>query len=158
MSVVSDALPRRSPQEAERNLALLGYGLLFSAVFLAGLPAFAAVAIAYAKRNACDRALSSHFRYQIRTFWVGFFLTLLAALCGLAALFVILIDVIRSFAPDETFGPADFNVVIALGAMTAGLAALSGLWLIGASVYGFVRLASRRTMGADGPERSPGIR
>ena len=51
--------------EAERNLALLGYGLLGVSVFFAGVTALVAVIVAYALHDAATETLSSHFRFQI---------------------------------------------------------------------------------------------
>jgi len=79
-----------SSVESSRNLALLNYALMFAAVFFAGVPALAAVIIAYTQRDSAPEPAHSHLGFQIRSFWVAFFLALLAGICGLAAVIHIL--------------------------------------------------------------------
>src|ERR1700744_115268 len=94
MASASDTFSVPREDEVDRNLALLGYGLLFFAIFFAGVPALIAVAIAYARRRNADTALRRHLRFQTFIFWVGFPLPLLAALSGLAALLLLIGQVI----------------------------------------------------------------
>ena len=154
MSMAADAALNRPSDDADRNIALLAYGLLFLAVFFAGVPALIAVAIAYARKRAVEPTVASHHRFQILIFWIGFVLTLLAALCGLAAALAILSDLFRavfhvgwqSWRVDQKgelhIGHAFFTFVA--GAIVMG--AVTGLWLMIASAYGFIRLASRRSI------------
>ena len=51
MSLASDVVRSPESQDVDRNLALLAYGLLFFAIFFAGVPALVAVAIAYSRRR-----------------------------------------------------------------------------------------------------------
>ena len=46
MTLASNYAAERNSADVDRNLALLGYGLLFFAIFFAGVPALIAVAIA----------------------------------------------------------------------------------------------------------------
>jgi uncharacterized membrane protein len=146
---------RASPSDdVDRNIALLAYGLLFFAIFFAGAPALIAVAIAYARRRDVDPFVASHHRFQIFIFWIGFALTLLAALSGLAALLSILGDLIHGVAQARWDGwdviqTANLHVGKAFFAFVtaaAGLGLLTGLWLMVTSVYGFIRLASLRSI------------
>jgi uncharacterized membrane protein len=144
--------PSRS-DDVDRNLALLGYGLLFFAIFFAGVPALVAVAIAYARRRNADGPLSSHFRFQIFIFWVGFALTLLAALSGLAALLVLIGQVIRGAVEGRwdsfdtvLFSQVHVGAVMACVAVAGVLAVITGIWLLATSAYGFVQLASRQSI------------
>ena len=58
MATASDSLSAKREDEVDRNLALLDYGLLFFAIFFAGLPALVAVAIAYAREGRLQEALA----------------------------------------------------------------------------------------------------
>ncbi len=154
MSAASDvAGSRTSPDEVDRNLALLAYGLLFFAIFFAGAPALIAVAIAYARRRGSVPPVRGHFRRQIFIFWVGFALTLLAALSGLAALLALLGEVIRGGVEGRwdsldtvLFSQMHIGVVMAFAGTAFLLAVLTGIWLLTTSVYGFILLASRQSI------------
>ena len=66
------------PSSLDTGLAMLGYFLLFFTIFFAGVPAFIAVILAYARKGEAAPVTRSHLRYQIRIFWWCFWLTLLA--------------------------------------------------------------------------------
>ena len=153
MATASDTVTFRREDEVDRNLALLGYGLLFFAVFFAGVPALVAVAIAYARRRNTECAVKSHFRFQIFIFWVGFAMTLLAALSGLAALVVLAGEIIRGVTDGRwdswdtiVFSQVHVAAVMALSGAAGVLAVLTGIWLMITSAYGFIRLASRQSI------------
>ena len=84
-SMLEDA-GRARQGETARNLALVNYGLLFAAIFFAGVPALIAVIIAYVQRDEAPARIRSHHDYQIRIFWVAFALTLAAGVAFLTAL------------------------------------------------------------------------
>src|ERR1700739_869782 len=96
MTIASNYAAGRESADVDRNLALLGYGLLFFAIFFAGVPALIAVAIAYGRVKDTGCTLRSHHKFQIYIFWVGFALTALAALSGLGAVTSILIQLVTS--------------------------------------------------------------
>ncbi|MDP3491001.1 MAG: hypothetical protein Q8R71_12765 [Phenylobacterium sp.] len=146
-----------TPRESSRNLALMNYGLLFASFFFAGVPALVAVVIAYTQRDSAIEPGRSHFTFQIRCFWVSFVLALLAGIFGLAAIIHVLASL---YGMADALGWDGFDkmeVVIGQVAIDAALLAmivgaialtfLSGLWLIGASVIGAIRLASDQGMG-----------
>jgi len=145
-------LNRITPEELDRNLALLAYGLLFFAIFLGGLPALAAVAIAYSRKNTAGPLIRSHHKFQIWVFWIGFGMALLAAASGMATIISALIQVVGG---DQGMfdGWMDFqarlagsNSVAAFLVSTLVLFAATGLWLAACSAYGFIQLASSRAM------------
>ena len=152
MTTASQSAPAERSDDADRNIALLCYGLLFFAIFFAGAPALIAVAIAYARRCSVEPMVASHHRFQIFIFWIGFALTLLAALCGLIAALSIMIDLFGAMvhagwenwrivqAADLHIGQTFFTLIAA----AVVLGAFTGLWLWIAAAYGFVRLASGR--------------
>ncbi len=142
MTAVTDPAPQPGAEDVDRNLAMLCYGLLFLAIFLAGVPALVAVAIAYARRDQANPLVASHHRFQIFVFWVGVGLTLLAALSGLAA---VVTFIIRLF--DGGGGGTHWSGVVAFGGVAVALGLITGAWLMTTSVFGFIRLASAHTIG-----------
>lgn len=147
--------------EAARNLALVNYGLLFAAVFFAGVPALIAVIIAYSQRDEAPPAIRSHHDFQIRIFWIAFAMTILAGVCGLAAV----LHMVGSLVEFTQAGGWDgfdtveidlsqFSIDGALVAFIVGaivLSLLTALWLIAAPAFGFIRLVSERGIGHSGP-------
>ena len=153
---MTDQLTGRGP-EAARNLALVNYGLLFAAIFFAGVPALIAVIIAYSQRDEAPPALRSHHDFQIRIFWVAFALTMAAGACGLGALISGVGELLEFTRAN---GWQDFNTVnidlsrlqfdgriVALLVSAVVLSLLAGLWLIAAPAIGFIRLVSARGIG-----------
>jgi uncharacterized membrane protein len=142
--------------ETARNLALVNYGLLFAAIFFAGVPALIAVIIAYVQRDDVPAPIRSHHNFQIRIFWVAFTLTLAAGIAFLTALVSSLSEFIaytringweqHSLSIDVSQLNVDGRIVglIVLGVI---LSILAGLWLIAAPAIGFIRLASERGIG-----------
>jgi len=139
--------------DAERNLALLAYALIFFAIFFAGAPALIAVGIAYSRRGKVPRLIRSHYRFQIFIFWTGLALTLLAAFSGLAAVMTALVAIVGA-ALHSGFNAQLFvihplhvgRVMAAFATAAVSLGVLTGLWLMAASAYGFIRLASHRSI------------
>ena len=145
-------LDRRA--ELDRNLALLIYGLLISSVFFAGIPAVIAVVIAYAQRGEASAAVRSHHDFQIRIFWVAFAFSMIAAACVIGAIVVgigDLLDVGLSGgwgAVSVDWSNVRINgVVVALAAGALLSSVLGGVWLLAAPAFGFIRLASERSIG-----------
>jgi uncharacterized membrane protein len=153
MATASDIVTANREDEVDRNLALLGYGLMFFAIFFAGVPALVAVAIAYARKRSTECAVKSHFRFQVFIFWVGFALTLLAALAGLSALVILAGEIIRGMIDGrwdrlDTIVLSQVHVaaVMVLFGVAGVLAVLTGVWLMVTSAYGFILLASRQSI------------
>lgn len=139
---------RTASPELDRNLAFLAYGLLFFAVFFAGAPALIAVAIAHSRRNSPDLLIRRHHAYQIWVFWIGFGLALLAGGSALAFLVTGVMEMVNAGAGgietlDELFANlSDSKTLFTFLTAAIVLTLISGLWLSGASAYGFFRLAS----------------
>jgi uncharacterized membrane protein len=152
MSIASHYAEATDSVDVDRNVALLGYGLLFFAIFFAGVPALIAVAIAYARSRDTGCTVRSHHRFQIYIFWVGFALTALAALSGLAAVLTILIQAITSAMHTQLNGldvvsyrPIQFDGPVAAFSVAAlALGVLTGIWLLVTSSYGFIQLATHK--------------
>ena len=158
MSAASDLAGTRPSDDADRNLALLAYGLLFVAIFFAGLPALVAVAIAYSRRSLSTAPVRGHFRRQVLIFWVGFALTLLAALSGLAAVVIFLAEVFLGFVDGSwsglnttIFNHAHIGVMMTCVVAAGLLVVATGLWFMATSAYGFIMLASRQSISQTAP-------
>lgn len=151
-----EAAGRTRQGETARNLALVNYGLLFAAIFFAGVPALIAVIIAYVQRDDAPAQIRSHHTFQIRIFWVAFALTLAAGVAFLTALISGLSEFVaysrangwtqHSLSIDVSRLSLDSRIIglIVLGVI---LSVLTGLWLIAAPAIGFIRLASERGIG-----------
>jgi uncharacterized membrane protein len=151
--------PTSSASSEDRNLAFVVYALLFIAPFLAGLSALAAVVIAYVRRPVCDPIMSSHYRFQIKVFWVGAVLTLLSVVALMYGLGIVFGDVFDALSnhgqgwdawdvasveeADFRFRPTSL-IGFSLWLVMAGVTAL---WVMGASIFGSVRLASHQAIG-----------
>lgn len=146
--------------EAERNLALLGYGLLAVSVFFAGVTALVAVIIAYALHDAATEQLSSHFRFQIRIFWIAAACVLLAVVGSVVAAFGALGNFLHQAPPTDLVRHVvlwghDFDLsglrvtplVVVAATVAVGAALLGVIWTIVAPAIGFIRLASSRHIG-----------
>jgi uncharacterized membrane protein len=143
--------------ETARNIALVNYGLLFAAVFFAGVPALIAVIIAYAQRDEATPTLRSHHNFQIRIFWVAFALTLAAGICFLAAI-VNGVGALLEFTRVNGWDSFDSiqidlsrlsidGTIVGLVVASIVLTFLGAVWLIAAPAFGFIRLASERAIG-----------
>lgn len=65
------------------NMAKVVY-VLYLVSLLVGVTALVAVVIAYINRNEGEAWLQSHYRFQIRTFWIGTLYVFLGSLLSLA--------------------------------------------------------------------------
>ena len=143
--------------DVDSNLALLGYALLFFSIFFAGMPGLIAAVIAYAQRDSSNIAVRSHYNFQIRIFWVALALSLVAAICAVAAAAISVGHLVEMGAQGGwdawdgiSFSASDIHVdppVIVLLAITALAALATALWLMVAPLVGFIRLATQRSMG-----------
>ena len=83
-----DSLPvRKDPA----SLVKLVY-VLYIVGFIAGLSILAGVVVAYVNRGHAEHWLESHYRFQIRTFWIGLLYVIVASvLCLVLVGFVLLL-------------------------------------------------------------------
>jgi uncharacterized membrane protein len=61
----------RPPVVSNTTLALIVYVLYFLGYFTGGVTALIGVIIAHVQNGGPDPVLNSHYRFQIRTFWIG---------------------------------------------------------------------------------------
>lgn len=143
--------------ESARNLAFINYGLLFASIFFAGVPALIAAIIAYSQQDEAPSTVRSHYKFQIRIFWVAFALALAAGISFLGVVVRVASEVFQftripgwdvhdNVKLDLSNVTVDGTLVALLG-LSALFSALGGVWLILAPGFGFVRLASERGMG-----------
>ena len=136
-------------------VALAGYVLLFVSVFMVGVPALEALALAYAHKSDTHLLARSHFRFQLRIFWTAILFLALAlgsvvvsVLVGGGWLFRLLAHAIAQSGSGASH----------LSAWTGGIAALlfgcafflvglALLWTLGASLFGFLRLLYNKPIG-----------
>lgn len=131
--------------ESDRMLGLIGYGLLFSAIFFVGVPGIVAVILAYTQRGSATPLVRDHYRFQIQIFWIGFLLGLIAGICGLWAVLDVAGDVWRDgdLQGDVQIEELDLNArVIGLFAISGVSLLLMTLWSLAAPAVGFIRLAT----------------
>jgi uncharacterized membrane protein len=60
----------RPPVVSDPTIGMVVYGLYLSGYFFLITP-IAGVIVAYIQHDAADPVLQSHYRFQIRTFWIG---------------------------------------------------------------------------------------
>jgi len=76
MSAVDPALPppppppQQKPAVSDNQLALAVY-VLYLCGFFTAITALVGLIIAYVQFNQADAMLQTHYRFQIRTFWIG---------------------------------------------------------------------------------------
>jgi uncharacterized membrane protein len=76
---------------SDTTLATVVYALYIASYFLSGFTAIVGVIIAHVQCSSADPFLQSHYRFQIRTFWIGMLyfvvgLVLCLVLIGIAVL------------------------------------------------------------------------
>lgn len=141
----------------DRNLALVSYALLFAAPFVFGLTALIAVVIAYVRKPEAEPVTASHYRYQIRIFWIGFALSMVAVLALMVGVGFLMVEVVKALvmnAPADAWEAVAWEVepafpavfFIGLIVFLAAYAA-SSLWLILSSIVGMVRLGGHHPAG-----------
>jgi uncharacterized membrane protein len=94
MSFTGDQQPSALAQPTMLPMAV--YALYLIGIFTGGLASIVGVIIAYVQRGKADGAyLVSHYRYQIRTFWIGLLYSCVAAVLSVVGIgFVLAIGVV----------------------------------------------------------------
>jgi uncharacterized membrane protein len=67
---VSPTPGQQAPAVSNTQLALIVY-ILYLVAYLVGITALIGVVIAHVQVGNADPMLASHYRFQIRTFWIG---------------------------------------------------------------------------------------
>lgn len=147
-------------QSDDRTLAFVVYGMNFVAPFVFGLTALIAVAIAYVRKPEAEPLVSSHYRFQIRSFWVGFALSMVAALAlmvGMGLIFWSLAGAFLNELPADAWDAVSRNLDVDLpvaafvALIVAGVAwVATTFWMIISSVAGALRLSAGHPMSRSG--------
>ena len=152
MSYVLPPAEGSRPTGDGRALAMLNYGLFFSSIFFAGVPALIAVALAYSQKSKAPPLLRAHYRFQIGMFWTSFLLALIAGLLFLTGMASAVLEFISDNG-GEWLGFPQLRQLrahgLTLGLIIGGflLAAFDTLGLMICSAVGFIRLASAPPLG-----------
>ncbi len=64
--------------------------ILYFVSFLVGITAIAALIVAYLKRGEASTAATSHYTFQIRTFWIGLLFAVISALTAMIGIGILL--------------------------------------------------------------------
>ena len=75
--MIIPAESRSRPIVSSNDLAIVVY-LLYGVGYFTGISALIGVIVAHVKVADADSVLQSHYRFQIRTFWIGFLYLVLA--------------------------------------------------------------------------------
>ena len=144
-------------QSDDRTLAFVVYAMHFVAPFVFGLTALIGVVMAYVRKPEAEPVLASHYRFQIRAFWVGFGLSVIAALAIMVGLGLIFWELAGAFlsdmpadAMDAVSRDLDVDLPVAafVSLIVAGCAwVATAFWMIVASVAGALRLSADHPMG-----------
>lgn len=70
MAYADPNAPRPQPV-SDTTIAMIVYALYFASYIVTGLPALIGVIVAHIQVDTADPLLQSHYRFQIRTFWIG---------------------------------------------------------------------------------------
>jgi uncharacterized membrane protein len=146
---VTDAAGRKL--QTDRTLAMINYGLLFSAIFFAGVPGLVAMVIAFTQKDGAAPPVREHYRFQLQIFWIAFLLGLIAGICGLWALMDVAGQVWKgghvvaeqASGLDIDLSNMDLTGEV-IGLFIASLVSLGlmALWSLIAPAVGFIRLAT----------------
>lgn len=141
----------RAPRTADgvdRTLAMINYGLLVASLAFAGLPAIAALLIAYFQRPESPPQIKGHLTFQIRIFWIGFTFSLIAALCLWPTCSSSARRLSNMRAPVDGFSRRGLRTpALVLAGVAAASVFATVVWTIGACGFGIVRLAGGRGIG-----------
>ncbi|HEX8232666.1 MAG TPA: hypothetical protein VF559_04885 [Caulobacteraceae bacterium] len=132
---------------ADKALTAVNYLILFIAPFVAGFPSLVAAIIAYVRRGSASPVARSHYDNQIRIFWVGIVLSVLAIALVFAAIGTGLGAGLAGVG--ELFsGAVGLGVGAVLMLVAAAMLGIANVfWYIIASIIGFIRLLDGRPIG-----------
>ena len=140
----------------DRLIAFVCYILLFCGVFTFGLSSVVALALALAHHNDSHPIIRSHYRHQIRIFWLGAFCLIGAAIAGFVGSGVWLVALIgwvekTTGLSSQVLGMTASAKQAWIGgvmlAMSVGLIIFGLAWTLLQSLFGFLRLAGNRPIG-----------
>lgn len=88
-STADDSVAEEAPKPVDTTVVLVVYALMLAG-FVVGFTPLIGVIVAYVYRGKGPDWLDEHYRYQIRTFWIGMLYALIASLLTLIGVGLIL--------------------------------------------------------------------
>ena len=77
--------PPQQPAMSDKQIVLIVY-ILYLASYITGITALIAVIIAHVQVGSADPILATHYRFQIRTFWIGLLYLMIGSILTLAVI------------------------------------------------------------------------
>ena len=140
----------------DRLIAFIVYVLMFIGVFTFGVPSVVGLALALAHGHDTHPVLRTHYRHQVRIFWMGAFCIVGAVLAGFAGSGVWLAALVTwgekvSGVSTATLGVSSAGQQAWIGgvmlATSVSLVLFGAAWTLLQSLFGFLRLAGNRPIG-----------
>jgi uncharacterized membrane protein len=140
----------------DRLIAFIVYVLLFIGVFTFGVPSIVGLALALAHGHDTHPILRTHYRHQVRIFWMGAFCIVGAVVAGFAGSGVWLAALVTwgekiSGVSTATIGVSLTGQQAWIGgvmlATSVSLVLFGAAWTLLQSLFGFLRLAGNRPIG-----------
>ena len=88
-NATTDSAVEEAPKPADTTIVLVVYALLLAG-FVVGFTPLVGVIVAYVYRGKGPAWLDEHYRYQIRTFWIGLLYATIATILTLIGIGLIL--------------------------------------------------------------------
>ena len=135
----------------DRLIAFIVYVLMFIGVFTFGVPSVVGLALALAHGHDSHPVLRTHYRHQVRIFWMGAF-----CIAGFAGSGVWLAALVNwgekiSGVSTATLGVSSAGQQAWIGgvmlATSVSLVLFGAAWTLLQSLFGFLRLAGNRPIG-----------
>lgn len=146
----------------DRNLAFVVYALMFVAPFVFGFTGLVGVIVAYVRRARAQAVTRTHYDFQIKVFWISVAIAVVGAIAFLFGLGVVINDVFQAMTHHgegwdawnvAAFEESDFEFhASSIFGIVTGMVitAIGSLWMMGASLFGVVRLANGQAIGRSG--------
>ena len=137
----------------DRLVAFVCYVLLFLGIFTFGVSSVVALALALAHHNDAHPIIRSHYRHQIRIFWLGAFCVIGAVVAGFTGSGVWLVA-LTQWIEQQTGVASGVSATSRhawiggiMLAMSVALVLFGAAWTLLQSLFGFLRLAGNRAIG-----------
>jgi len=82
---VTGPTPPQQPSMSDKQIVLIVY-ILYLASYITGITALIGVIIAHVQVGSADPILATHYRFQIRTFWIGLLYLVIGSILTLAVI------------------------------------------------------------------------
>jgi uncharacterized membrane protein len=82
---VPEPAPSQQPAMSDKQIVLVVY-ILYFVSYITGITALIGVIIAHVQVGSADPILATHYRFQIRTFWIGLLYLVIGSILTLAVI------------------------------------------------------------------------